>query len=260
MESIIENIDALFFAVWKMCIQILQSSSSFRVQFGTLTRWVKPGRTHGHRLPGLMVQMVTVTNGKLLRFCVLPAFQQSSMWIMRQEMRKTLTETDWSPLVSVWETWERWFADPRWSMKWIKDLQTGQTCSEVKCVCMSFQRLQVKLCVTSVKRLINVTSEVTSDSRFFTCSWRMPSSFKMSVLVALQHSSWKQNPVYGILRTLVQLLMFLFPRFLGEEYTKKIQGRQEVFKPMFLGLYIQLSVPPISDLIVILHILHLSLQ
>lgn len=86
MESIIENIDALFFAVWKMCIQILQSSSSFRVRFGALTRFEskifprrksrrvgsKPGRTHGHRLPGLMV---TVTNGKFfvfLRFtCIL---------------------------------------------------------------------------------------------------------------------------------------------------------------------------------------------
>ena len=110
-----------------------------------------------------------------------------------------------------------------------------------------------------LKRLINVTSEVTSDSRFFTCSWRMPSSFKMSVLVALQHSSWKQNPVWHMTHYGATPHVPSFPRFLWEEYTKKIQGRQEVFKPMFLGLYIQLSVPPIQIYLSLLVILHLSL-
>ena len=65
-----------------------------------------PGRTHGHRLPGLMVMMVTVTNRK---FCLHSNRDHVDYAAGDEEARRDGLVS----VVSVWETWERWFPDPR---------------------------------------------------------------------------------------------------------------------------------------------------
>ena len=62
-----------------------------------------PGRTHGHRLPGLMV---TVTNGK---FCL----HSNRDHVDHAAGDEEAGRDGLVSVVSVWETWERWFPDPR---------------------------------------------------------------------------------------------------------------------------------------------------